>query len=884
VYTAANATVQVIDPIDGVTVLATVSGKDISISEKPSTIERQHARSMAIGAPVVRRRASISMKQNTETLALINILKAWQTGFTYYALASDLKGVRYHHPHLKITLDGTTDQVVMAYDCKLSDWSLGLTVGGGPANESFSIDALGGLGTGREEHGVRGVRSIAFHRTGSATHTSTSHVLVTASDGQGRFGLPGTTGLRNLYSASNNLLSSVWTKDGFTVTKAGTYNGSDTFILVRSATENWRGCNQAKTLKNGKTYTLSARFKAGSANPRLEVYNGAAPTLYVWGNFNLATGSVGSLASSGSVSGASSAIVAESDGWYKCSITFTVTATLGGSVGVKLQTSGSTIGETVYVCKPQFEEASSVSEYQETAVITAPTVSVSALNGAGLAVEGSSSNLYDPAQNNPDVTSSTDTVNGVSQTIYQLDARTNASYEDFQTGVYYNVASASSTYTISFWAKWTDFPSFDILCYDSATTLLGSATKTWLYQPSPNSGQYQYYALRVTFPANTTKCEFFRWWYDSTDDTNWGNLCQVQLENNPFPTSYMTPLTSRNADVIGIVSPHNLLKYSEELDNAVWLQNSVTPTANSIAGPDNTTTADTLTKTAATNKNIKQTITGNAVFYTFSVWLKAGTLTSADLLIYDETTAGTLSAFTTVQLTSAWQRFTVVSTTKPTAGDSVSAYIYPDRNGATSGTIYAWGAQLVEGNHPGIYVRTADRAISKPVDGGIDPAWQQNGYVEFDLLPPPVSAAKSFGYFAAPFTYNSASNPLQFGRADYSGATDFDVWFARTHNGVTGSNSIAGLSYFKKSSFDFGKHRWRLEWMNYTLNGVRVVKHNLYFDGTLVSSQDAASLFGATAWTDIDLTKLISNGSVFAIISNLVLGYPTLPDGAIVDL
>jgi hypothetical protein len=70
----------------------------------------------------------------------------------------------------------------------------------------------------------------------------------------------------------------------------------------------------------------------------------------------------------------------------------------------------------------------------------------------------------------------------------------------------------------------------------------------------------------------------------------------------------------------------NLLVYSQDFDNAAWTKGNVTVTANSIAAPDGTTTADLLLETTANDIHyVQKSITESAsTTYVRSVYAKAG--------------------------------------------------------------------------------------------------------------------------------------------------------------------------------------------------------------------------------------------------------------------
>ena len=151
-------------------------------------------------------------------------------------------------------------------------------------------------------------------------------------------------------------------------------------------------------------------------------------------------------------------------------------------------------------------------------------------------------------------------------------------------------------------------------------------------------------------------------------------------------TEFITFTRASNATVTdsdGLVkwAPHNLLTNSESFDAASWTKSSVTPTANSIAAPNGTTTADTLAASGA-NGTTLQTFTAEAISYTFGVWLKRKTGTGNIQIAADSGT------YTTVTITSDWALYTVTQT--PAAG-SKSAGI---RIVTSADEVYAWGASL----------------------------------------------------------------------------------------------------------------------------------------------------------------------------------------------
>jgi len=154
----------------------------------------------------------------------------------------------------------------------------------------------------------------------------------------------------------------------------------------------------------------------------------------------------------------------------------------------------------------------------------------------------------------------------------------------------------------------------------------------------------------------------------------------------------------------------NLLTYSEAFDNAVW--NTVgSIAANTTISPNGYQTADTLTA-----NTVYQTVTCTAsTTYTFSFYAKLGTmLANKYLFAIRNDTAGTFIAqdiSPSITLTSTdWQRVTYTFTT-PIGCTTVRPYVYRDSAVGANGTVYIWGAQLVQGSDAGDYRRTDAAAL-----------------------------------------------------------------------------------------------------------------------------------------------------------------------------
>lgn len=144
----------------------------------------------------------------------------------------------------------------------------------------------------------------------------------------------------------------------------------------------------------------------------------------------------------------------------------------------------------------------------------------------------------------------------------------------------------------------------------------------------------------------------------------------------------------------------NLLLQSQTLDNASWTSTNNTVVANAAAAPDGTTTAESLTASAA-NGTTTQSVAAIAGAYTFSVWLRRVTGTgNIDISAHS---GGT---WVTQTITSTWARYTVTQTL--TAGTRT-----PGIRIVTSGdAIEIWGAQLEQRSAVTAYTPTTSAPIT----------------------------------------------------------------------------------------------------------------------------------------------------------------------------
>jgi hypothetical protein len=193
-------------------------------------------------------------------------------------------------------------------------------------------------------------------------------------------------------------------------------------------------------------------------------------------------------------------------------------------------------------------------------------------------------------------------------------------------------------------------------------------------------------------------------------------------------------------------APMNLLTFSEQFDNAAWTKGRLSVTANSIAAPDGTVTAEKIVENTATDTHyVYQTPSLSAIGYTLSVYLKAAERTFAKINCFRGTEysgyvnllTGAVSGLTggatltTVDVGDGWWRC-ALSFTVATAGNSDSG-VRTSVNGTTDvytgdGTsgIYIWGAQLEQSSTATTYNPTTVKNLLGFTENFDNAAWTKS--------------------------------------------------------------------------------------------------------------------------------------------------------------
>lgn len=218
--------------------------------------------------------------------------------------------------------------------------------------------------------------------------------------------------------------------------------------------------------------------------------------------------------------------------------------------------------------------------------------------------------------------------------------------------------------------------------------------------------------------------------------TNYVPVLQTAPAN--VPRIDYDPITGECKGLLIEEQRTNLLTYSEQFGNSIWLKTRSIVSANSAVAPDGTLTADkfSVDTTASQTHRINYQITLTAGVFTASVFAKASEKSLLILQINSVTDCFTWFNLATGQVgtklagvTSAgivavgdgWYRCSITATLPAGLSDVV---LYPAEadnvqlisTGDGYSGIYIWGAQLEAGAFPTSYIKTEASQVTRAAD------------------------------------------------------------------------------------------------------------------------------------------------------------------------
>ena len=241
----------------------------------------------------------------------------------------------------------------------------------------------------------------------------------------------------------------------------------------------------------------------------------------------------------------------------------------------------------------------------------------------------------------------------------------------------------------------------------------------------------------------------------ATTATFVGSKGLIQTAAIDEPRFTHDPVTLEGQGLLIEEARTNLLSYPRRFDNAAYNQLGSTVTVNTIAAPDGSLTADTLSvASAGDNTRIRQILSGASVegqTLTASLYVKKNT---GEVITFDSytntggqnkltvnvengtaiTSLGTNGVSSSIKFVGdGWYRITLTWVSQ-VSGQDIVFRIWPyDNSGAsTNESVYIWGAQLEEGSYTTSYIPTQGTQVTRAADVSASPQSTRD-LVTYDL-------------------------------------------------------------------------------------------------------------------------------------------------------